>query len=204
MRIYLVRHGETDWNLEMRIQGQTDVPLNAVGIGQAEQCALFFNDNHYDYLYSSALQRAKKTAQIIASPNQTIKVYPELNERSFGLWETCLWDDIHRNNPDLEQQWRRNGKYFQPPQGESIQEMTTRVTKKIQEIVSDHLLSDNLLVVTHGGPLKVIVGNMMGVDGYITYNSLAMHNCCINIADYDGNSFKMERINYVHRPTTDC
>jgi len=200
MKIYLVRHGETDWNLEMRIQGQTDVDLNASGINQAEECAMFFRDNNYNYVYSSRLKRAIKTAEIIAGGKLPVKTYPELNERSFGIWETCLWSEIHQKNPELREQWKLLGRQYQPPQGESILEMATRATRKFREVIDQHSISDSILIVAHGGPIKVMIGYAMGVDEYVAYNRLRMHNCCINTIDYDGDNFKIEGINYVHRP----
>jgi|SRR3989344_5092672 len=200
MRIYLVRHGETDWNLEMRIQGQIDVPLNVSGINQAKECALFFRQNSFDYVYSSRLKRAIETAEIITSGKLSIRKYQAFNERSFGTWETFLWSEIHQKNPDLREQWKLLGRQYHPPEGESILEMTTRVTRKFREIIDRHLINDSLLIVAHGGPIKVMIGNVMGIDEYVVYNRLEMHNCCINIMEYDGDTFKIERINYVHRP----
>ncbi len=200
MRIYLVRHGETDWNLEMRIQGQTDIPLNASGMDQAKECAMFFRDNTFDYVYSSALKRAIKTAEIIADGKLPVKTYPELNERSFGTWETHLWSEIHQQNTGLREQWKLIGKHYQPPQGESILEMATRVTRRFIEVVDQHSVNDSILIIAHGGPIKAMIGYAMGVDEYVAYNWLGIHNCGINVIDYESYDFKIERLNYVHRP----
>ncbi|MFH0701339.1 MAG: histidine phosphatase family protein [Candidatus Woesearchaeota archaeon] len=204
MRIYLVRHGETDWNLEMRIQGKTDVPLNTLGITQAEECAMFFRENRFDYVYSSGLKRAITTAQIISNGKMPIRTYAELNERNFGEWETRLWSEVRRNNPCLKEEWKIMGNKYQPPEGESILDMTNRVIIKFKEIIGSHCDHDSILIVSHGGPIKVMVGHASGLDEYVSYNTLKMDNCSINIIDYHDNLFNVERTNYVYKQFINC
>ena len=94
-KLYLVRHGETDYNNTMRFQGQTDIPLNQTGVEQAEKLAAFFKDIPLDAVYSSSLQRAGKTAEIIAEAKGLEPVSLDaLKEMSFGIWENMNSSDI--------------------------------------------------------------------------------------------------------------
>ena len=100
MGLYFVRHGQTAWNDIGRFQGSTDVPLNLLGIEQAEKTALALKDIHFDAIYSSPLNRAQVTAQTIARPHQlTVQVEPRIAEINFGQWEGMTFEEIERKWP---------------------------------------------------------------------------------------------------------
>src|SRR3989344_2550519 len=105
MKFFIVRHGETDWNLENRIQGHTNVSLNNKGVKQAEALVSFCDGLSFAAMYSSGLNRAIETVKILTRGKKPLIHCPELNERNFGSWQTQLWADIHRQYPDLNEIW---------------------------------------------------------------------------------------------------
>ncbi|MBI2112946.1 histidine phosphatase family protein [Candidatus Woesearchaeota archaeon] len=196
MIIYLVRHGETEWNLEGRIQGNTNVSLSERGKEQARRCAEFFSKKIYHRASTSGLQRAIQTAEIIVDGKVPISQYQEFNERSFGSWQTRLWSEVRRDTPKFRERWEEEGRYFRPPNGECVDSMIKRVTKGFQEVVDQS--NSNLLLVAHGGPIKVIIGYAMGVDEFKTYEALKMYNCGISTLIYEQKKFRVDMLNHVH------
>ena len=112
IKLYLVRHGETDGNSQQWFQGASDVPLNATGIEQARRLSRFMKDIHFDAIYTSTLSRAYTTAKIIAEPHQLpVQQYPELREISFGVWERHTYDEITKQWPgEIEAFYASEGK----------------------------------------------------------------------------------------------
>src|SRR5512133_2359968 len=96
----LVRHGQTDWNVARRYQGQQDIPLNAEGLQQARTLALFMKEETFDVIYSSDLQRAMQTAQILQEGREaTVTADARLREIAFGEWEGKCHDDLRTAFP---------------------------------------------------------------------------------------------------------
>lgn len=161
MKIYLVRHGETPWNEEMRYQGQTDVPLSERGRKQAEALReVHFGSQkssvRIQKVYSSDLQRACETAKIIAG-HEDIVMLKELREVNYGVFEGVLLEDIKKKYMDVLQQWWRDPLKARIPDGESLEELHERVLRCYTEIVRAHLeKNEDVLIVSHGGPLRII------------------------------------------------
>ena len=120
-RIIAIRHGETDWNLAARLQGHTDIALNATGLQQARQMAAALADTALSHIYSSDLLRAWETAQALASANgAALTRDARLRERSFGEYEGQRFIDIEAQDPDSALRWRKREPAFTPPGGESL------------------------------------------------------------------------------------
>lgn len=198
MKIYIVRHGQTEWNNEKRIQGQIDVPLNQIGIQQAINCSLYFSNIGIDQVYSSKLSRAIETARIITGDKMFIKTHDELNERNFGIWESHLWEEIHTQIPNLKEIWKNDDGSFKPQNGESLEDLVQRAQSFFKKIISENSLDSNILIVSHGGPIKSILGYVLGKDLVEVPDIAKQDNCCINIVSYDGN-LNLEIVNYVHK-----
>jgi len=198
MRLYLVRHGETDWNIEMRIQGQTDVSLNPNGIMQAKSCADYFKNYKFNKVYTSNLRRAIQTAEIITNNAYELVKLPEFNERHFGIWQTQLWEDIHKNIPNLKEIWKNDDGNYKPEKGESLRDLVVRVQSTFKKIIQSSNYGDEILIVSHGGPLKAMLGYVKGADIQDIPDIAKQDNCCINIVNYH-NSFQLELLNYVHK-----
>jgi len=156
-RIIAVRHGETSWNVDARIQGQTDVGLNDTGRRQAQRVGRALAGEPISAVYSSDLERAHETAQSIAQV-AGIPVIPHegLRERSFGMFEGKTFDEIHQTWPDQAQNWRKRIPEWQPPEGgESLLELRARVTRTLEELASRHP-GQQIVVVAHGGVLDAL------------------------------------------------
>lgn len=157
MSIFIVRHGETDWNREGIYQGQMDTPLNEKGRDDARKLAVALSKIRFSYIYTSDLKRAKETSEIINEYLNVPTFYKrELREMDFGRWTGISVFDMERIDPDLFKRWRDNPWDVSPPDGETFKDLTERVVKTIEDIFHKHR-DENILVVSHGGPIKAII-----------------------------------------------
>lgn len=156
-RICLVRHGETTWNAEKRIQGQIDVGLNAVGLAQADAAAKWLCDQPVAALYSSDLLRALQTAERIAGGLQLRPMLrPEFRERRYGMFEGLTYDESRARYPTEYSSFERRDPEFVIPQGgESLQQLYSRVHAGLTRVATAHR-GEVAVVVTHGGVLDIV------------------------------------------------
>lgn len=158
MKLYLVRHGETDWNIESKIQGQTDIALNERGRQQAEEFAAKIAGENYqvDSIYTSSKLRALETARIIgAALKIEPKIQPGLEEICLGKWEGYTWKQVKELFGEEYQLWRDNRRYQEPPLGESYQQLLDRLIPAIHEITQKE--KGNVLVVTHSAVIMTLL-----------------------------------------------
>lgn len=154
-QIIAVRHGETPWNVETRVQGHTDTPLNDTGRWQAEQAGLALAQTRIDAIYSSDLCRALDTARAIARPHQLEpQLQPALRERHFGHLEALTWHDIQTHWADDHQQWKARNPEWSPTGGESLLQFQQRVMACSQALAEQHL-GQTIVWVAHGGVLDL-------------------------------------------------
>lgn len=158
--ILLIRHGETAWNAERRLQGQIDIPLNAHGERQAQAVAQALRDLPIDAIYSSDLQRARATAQPLADAHGLpLHLDAGLRERCFGGFEGLLYEQLEARYPEAYAQWRaRNPDAPFPPgerRGETLNEFYARSVGAVREIAARNP-DRRIVVVTHGGVLDCI------------------------------------------------
>jgi probable phosphoglycerate mutase len=156
-RIIAVRHGETSWNADARIQGQLDIGLNETGRWQAQRVGKALADEPITAVYSSDLERAQATAQPI-SEVKGIPVIPHegLRERSFGKFEGKTFDEIHETWPEHANNWRKRIPEWQPPEGgESLIQLRERVTRTLEQLAARHP-GEQIVVVAHGGVLDAL------------------------------------------------
>ncbi len=165
--LHLVRHGQTAWNAEKRLQGHVDIALNEVGIVEAEQVAKEFADRRLGGIYSSPLQRAQGTAQIINRNHQhEIKLYEGLKESTYGSMEGILVEDYHRKCteviPDFHQMTFQERLHFKLAEdAESYFEVYQRVKPVLDEIIQNHL-GEEVVVVSHGGLMRAVIAMIAG------------------------------------------
>lgn len=175
MKVLLVRHGETDWNVAKKIQGSTDIPLNETGINQAEKLAetLAMRNIPIQGIYTSKLKRAADTARIAAEKLGVVcKVLEGIEEINFGLWEGISWDEVAEKFPEEYRVWRQNRRYEHPPKGESYQELLERVVKALQKLIRELYQEDinlqtekhqkekqegDIVVVTHSADIMTLM-----------------------------------------------
>jgi broad specificity phosphatase PhoE len=149
-RLILLRHGETDWNVEGRWQGQIDTPLNARGLVHAAEAARTLNHIPIAAIYSSDLTRAYQTAQQVASiKGLPIHTDARLRELHQGAWQGMLVSEIKNRYKERFRQRTENPHLVAPPGGESVQQVADRVLPCITEIIKKYP-QDSVLIVTHG------------------------------------------------------
>ncbi|HET7010527.1 MAG TPA: histidine phosphatase family protein [Anaerolineales bacterium] len=155
-RLLLIRHGQTDWNREGRFQGQTDVPLNAVGREQARAMAEQFRSEPPEAIYSSDLLRARQTAESLALvTGAPLHLDPRLREIDLGEWEGMVFADIEKNQGALLARRRRDPMDTYPPGGEGIRSLVARVVPFLQEVLRRHPEA-LVALVSHGATLAAI------------------------------------------------
>ena len=155
-RIFALRHGETDWNVAQRIQGQLDVPLNDRGREQAARLALALQGEELAAVHSSDLQRAAATAQAVADAcGLTVACDAALRERAFGRFEGETYIDIEARWPDDALRWRKRDIDFAPGGGESLRDFSDRCIEVMTRLAHAHR-GQAVAVVAHGGVLDCL------------------------------------------------
>ncbi|MEY4506520.1 MAG: hypothetical protein RL297_1098 [Pseudomonadota bacterium] len=179
-RILAVRHGETPWNRETRIQGFTDIGLSELGQWQAQQLAQALREEPLAAIYASDLSRARDTAQAVADvQGHTVQTHPGLRERCFGQFEGHTWTEIETQWPEASQAWRQRVPDWAPPQGgESLIALSARVLHALNGIAEQHL-GEQILVVVHGGVLDALYRAATGLDLQAP-RAWALRNTAIN------------------------
>jgi probable phosphoglycerate mutase len=158
-RIIAVRHGETDWNVDTRIQGQLDIALNDKGRWQAQRVAQALAEEVLDAVYSSDLSRAHATAQAIAAAQEQlsapVQTHKGLRERGFGKFEGHTYAAIEEQWPEESRLWRIRDPHFAPVGGESPVQVMTRVGHTVNDIAARHP-GQQIVLVAHGGVLDML------------------------------------------------
>jgi probable phosphoglycerate mutase len=153
--LLVIRHGETAWNAEHRIQGHLDIPLSATGVQQAGRLAERLATERVHAVYSSELTRAWLTAEPLAE-RLGLEVIPEprLRERCFGIFEGLTLDEIAAQHPAAFQSWRARDPAWAMEGGETGQQLIDRVLDAMHDIAGRHR-GETVALVTHGGVLDV-------------------------------------------------
>lgn len=178
-RLLLMRHGETAWNQDARIQGHTDIELNATGHWQAGRLAAAVAEDPPDLLYCSDLKRARSTAEPLAARLRlALQPDPALRERCFGTFEGQRFVDIEARDPESARRWRQRDLDFQPIGGESLREFHARAVAAIEALCHRHA-GRHIAVVSHGGVLDCLyrAATQTALDAPRHW---AIHNACIN------------------------
>lgn len=180
----IVRHGETPWNVERRIQGWRDIDLNDTGRQQAARLAkrLSHPDNDHAPLhaiYSSDLSRARATAQAVADRlNLPLGLIEGVRERNFGVLEGVPFDQMHEHQPEVAKIWQSRDPDGLIPNGETLRQFHARVTDALQTLASKHQ-QQRVLVVTHGGAMDILWRVATG-EPIHTPRKVVMLNASIN------------------------
>lgn len=163
-RLFVLRHGQTAWNAEMRIQGHVDEPLDATGRWQAERLAQALAGEALAAVYSSDLQRAHATALPLAAVTGAPLVTDRrLRERGFGRFEGQTYAEIERRWPEEAQRWRRREPGFGPGGGEALQAFYERSVDTVLELAAGHA-GQAIAIVAHGGVLDCLYRAAVGVE----------------------------------------
>ena len=192
-RICFIRHGETDWNVALRMQGHVDIPLNATGLAQAEALGRRFASGMIaaDALYCSDLIRAQQTAQPVAAAlGVPIITTLQLRERNFGCCEGLVFDEIVARYPAEAAAIKRRDPDHVPAGGESRRQHQARIRDCVTELVACHP-GQTLVVVTHGGVLDVVyrLASSLAIDVPRTYQ---IANASLNWVVVDEEKWQIE------------
>jgi broad specificity phosphatase PhoE len=154
--LILIRHGETDWNVEGRYQGQADPPLNERGLEQAVALAQALRDVGLDILYSSPLRRARDTAEVVANRLAIpLRIEPRLMEINQGEWEGQRRDRIEQLCPELLRRWDEDPWAVSPPGGESLVQVQQRVYAALDDVLAANE-GRRVGLITHRLPIALI------------------------------------------------
>ena len=180
-RCYLVRHAQTLWNGENRLQGGTDMPLSPLGLKQAECLAASFAGRHVHSIFTSGLQRSRQTAETIASGNgRSVSpiVEPELAEMHLGAWEGLTPEEIDARFQNAYQQWRRQPSSVVIPGGEPLAAFRQRVRRTLDRVMGGFGEGEHV-VVTHGGVIAAVLADLLEADYDTLIRRLRLDNAGI-------------------------
>ena len=190
-RVIVVRHGQTEWNVEARIQGQGDSRLTAEGRAQARAIAARLAAQPFDVLVSSDLGRAAATARAIAERcGKPIVLDARLRERHFGVGEGMTYDEVDRAYPGAFARIRNVDPDFVIPGGESRRQFHARVVSAMDSIAKAHD-GRTIVVVTHGGVLATFFRHVHSIPLDVAH-PIAITNASYNVLAHDGSRWSVE------------
>ncbi|MGZ3158133.1 MAG: histidine phosphatase family protein [Burkholderiaceae bacterium] len=192
--ILLIRHGETAWNAERRLQGHLDIGLNAAGLRQARALGQALLEEPLDAIYASDLQRAMHTAQAIATPRgMAVQIDLGLRERCYGAFEGLRHAEISERYPQEFAAWRAREMDVRYPDGknvaETLREFSARVLTAITGIAS-RANHKKIAIVTHGGVLECVYREAKGL-GYAAPRDFDILNASINRIVWNGDCLQV-------------
>lgn len=159
-RIIAIRHGETAWNVDTRLQGHLDIGLNERGQWQAQRAAEALADEEIAAIYSSDLSRASATAQAIADKSsrlgaRQLRLNTGLRERGFGIFEGQTYAQIASDWPEESKRWRQRDPHFAPHGGETLTQLRDRIAATVNTLASQHV-GEQIVLVAHGGVMDAL------------------------------------------------
>jgi len=185
MLLYLIRHGETDWNVEQRCQGFSDSPLNATGKKQAEAIARHLSGTRVEAIYSSTLSRAYETAQIISKYHDaSVEAMDALRELNQGEFEGLPLTELVESHADFLERWLREPADLVVPGGESLRQMQDRAWSALENIVERHA-DGNVVVVAHNLCIMALLCRITKLD-LTDFRRLRQDVGAINVVEFGG------------------
>jgi phosphoserine phosphatase len=185
MRLILVRHGESEWNRIGRYQGQLDAPLSELGLRQAEALAERLSSEKLDAIYSSPLQRARRTADAIAGFHRSLEIQedPALLEIHHGDWQGLFAADVRERYAEALEEWRTHPTRVQMPNGESFSNILKRTLNFQERICKQHGRDATILASTHDVVVKILIADALGMH-MDRINRLWITNASISVIEY--------------------
>ena len=196
VRILLVRHGETDWNLTGRFQGRSDVPLNQKGVEQANALASALREESLAAIYSSPLVRAKETARLIKVFHPSAPLYEDegLVEMDLGEFEGIEGPRWAEKHADFRKAWRDNPASVTMPGGESLKEVQARAVAALERITQSYPLGSTLLICSHNFVILTILCHALEIP-LDRFRELKQGTAALNILYVQGKRFQAEVVN---------
>ena len=180
---YIVRHGQTNWNILGKTQGHGNSDLTEKGLEQAKELADIIKDYPIDYIYSSDLGRAVQTAQIVADKlGLEVKQTPSLREMGFGVWEGLLIKEIKKNHLDTYNTWRNQPHLVNIEGGETLHIVKERTDKFIEEL-NEKYDNKHIILVSHSVTVRAMLLSFLGSPMENIYR-IKQDNTALNIVEY--------------------
>lgn len=180
--LLLARHAQTAWNSELRYQGQLDTELNDLGYEQASRLAERLEGEAIEAIYSSDLRRCLETAKATAErKGLDVIATPALREAHYGAWQGMTYAEVRARYPELVAARHRDGVAFIPPDGESLGQAHARALAFLHAVAAEHPRAP-VLVVTHGGPLRMLVAGLLGAPLGSAFH-LRIDNCGLTVCE---------------------
>jgi len=194
-RVILIRHGQTAWNKVERIRGQADIPLNEVGLAQAEATALRVLDQwRPEAVYCSPLQRAVQTAQpIVHRLGQQVRPMAGFVDMNFGQWQGLSPQEVEQRWPDSAHAWLEAPHTVAFPGGETLDKVKLRSMAALYEVIERHPGSE-IVVVAHTVVNRVLLCAVLGLDNS-NYWRIGQDTCAINVFTWRAGTFFLESLN---------
>lgn len=194
MKVLLVRHGETDWNLEQRFQGVSDIPLCERGRAQAASLREHLDGERFDVVFSSPLQRAHETAEILSGmPRARIETIPEIQEMNQGELEGLTWKELLAQHPEIISQWMSEPVDLRIPGGETIREVASRVAAGLRAI-RERAHGRRVLVVSHNLAISAGLALLLSEEPS-QFRRYRQEPCAINRIDWHEEPLKLHVCN---------
>ncbi len=192
--VVLLRHGETDWNVAQRFQGQLDVPLNDLGRAQAAAASRSIAAMRPDVVVASDLSRAADTARLVAEPaGLAVALDSRLRETHLGVWQGMVRDEVELSWPVEWANWRTTSAHHAPPGGESRWVVAERATAVVREL--DATAAERALLVSHGGLIVGLTGLLLRLP-HESWGSLAgVANCHWTVLHRVGDRWRLHAYN---------
>jgi broad specificity phosphatase PhoE len=195
MRLLLIRHGETEWNVSLRYMGQGQVPLNQRGRTQAELLAKRLRPARAGALYTSDLARASETAAILgAALGLKPRPMPELREIDVGQWEGLTPEELYRRFPDHMKEFERDPARTVRIGGESYARLQERALVALNSIKAAHGSDETVLAVSHGGTIRALLCHVIGLD-LAFFGRLWLDNGSLSELRHGANGWRLVRLN---------
>lgn len=198
MKIYIVRHGETDWNVQSRLQGQTDIPLNEKGIREAQKTAEKLKELPFEAVYVSPLKRAVQTAEILKGERRVpLQTDERIIEMSFGVYEglSSYNEDYLIPDKDFFYKFQTKPSLYVPPEGgETFEEVCARTTEFLTELAAKEEYRDSsILVVAHGASIRGLLSSLC-MEGDIDrfWGSGPQKNCSVTLLQAENGTITLE------------
>lgn len=184
MLLYLVRHGETDWNAERRIQGVSETPLNSIGRAQAEALVSSFRGRPVVALYTSPLERARQTAEVLgAALGLEVREEARLAELDQGDLEGMTFDQIEETYNGFLERWRTVPAEVQMPRGENLHQLQARAWDAVEDIRARHP-EKMVIAVSHNLTITTLMCRVMELD-LNNIRRIRQHNAAINLVEHE-------------------
>lgn len=162
--IILIRHGETEWNSQQRMQGHSNSDLSSVGQAQIQALGQWMKNVPFDHIYSSDSLRAKQTAEAITQfSGHELKIDLRLREKNLGVFEGLTSEEARERHPEVFRLFKTAGSKYVIDEGESTQQLQDRALEIVEEIRIKHP-EERVLLVTHGGFIRVVMKHSLGLS----------------------------------------